>query len=41
MKRYVVFGDKIYRQLKFGEVKEVKRITKELKGALREIKIGE
>ena len=37
-KRYVVFGDKIYQQLKFGEVKEVKRITKELKGALREIK---
>ena len=37
-KRYVVIGDKIYQQLKFGEAKEVKRITKELKGALNEIK---
>lgn len=37
-KRYVVIGDKIYQQLKFGEAKEVKRITKELKGALSEIK---
>lgn len=36
-KRYVVIGDKIYQQLKFGEVKEVKRIAKELKGALSEI----
>lgn len=40
-KRYVVIGDKIYQQLKFGEVKEVKRITKELKGALSEIKTKE
>lgn len=37
-KRYVVMGNKIYQQLKLGEVKEVKRITKELKGALSEIK---
>lgn len=36
-KRYVLIGNKIYQQLKFGEVKEVKRITKELKGALSEI----
>lgn len=36
-KRYVVIGDKIYEQLKFGEVKEVKRINKELNGALSEI----
>lgn len=36
-KRYVVVGDNIYQQLQFGEVKEVKRITKELKGALSEI----
>lgn len=37
-KRYVVIGDNIYQQLQFGEVKEVKRISKELKGALSEIK---
>ncbi len=37
-KKYVVIGDKIYQQLQFGEVKEVQRITKELKGALNEIK---
>ena len=37
-KRYVIIDDKIYQQLKFGEVNEVKRITKELKGALSEIK---
>ena len=36
-KRYVVIGDKIYQQLKFGEAKEVKRIAKELKGALSDI----
>lgn len=36
-KRYVVIDDKIYQQLQFGEVKEVKRITKELKGVLSEI----
>lgn len=36
-KQYIVIGDTIYQQLKFGEVKEVKRITKELKGALSEI----
>ncbi len=40
-KRYVVIGDKIYQQLRFGEVKEVKRITKELRGALNEIKTEE
>ncbi len=37
-KRYIVIDNKIYQQLKFDEVKEVKRITKELKGALNEIK---
>ena len=37
-KRYVIIDDKIYQQLKFGEAKEVKRITKELKGALSEIR---
>ncbi len=36
-KRYIVIGDKIYEQLKFDEAKEVKRISKELKGALSEI----
>lgn len=36
-KRYVVIGDKIYEQLKFDEVKEVKRLSKELKGALSEM----
>ena len=40
-KRYVVIGDKIYQQLKFGEAKEVKRITKELKGALSERAVSE
>jgi len=40
-KRYVIIDNKIYQQLKFGEVKEVKRITKELKGALSEIKSKE
>lgn len=40
-KRYVVIGDKIYRQLQFGEVKEVKQITKELKSVLSEIKLGD
>lgn len=36
-KQYVIVGDSIYQQMQFGEVKEVKRITKELKGALLEI----
>lgn len=36
-KRYVMISDQIYQQLQFGEVKEVKRLTKELKGALSEI----
>lgn len=38
-KRYVLVGDAIYKLLKFREVEEVERITKELKGALS--KIGE
>ena len=37
-KRYVIAGDKIYNQLPFGGAKEVKRITKELKGVLDEIR---
>lgn len=36
-KRYVLFDDRIYQQLP-GGAKEVKRITKELKGAISEIK---
>lgn len=32
-----MIGNQIYQQLQFGEVKEVKRLTKELKGALNEI----
>ena len=40
-KRYVVIGNKIYQQLQFDEVKEVTRLTKELKGALSEIKLEE
>lgn len=36
-KRYVVINNKIYEQLKFGEAKEIKLISKELKGALNEI----
>ncbi len=37
-KRYIMYEDKIYQQQQFGEVKEGQRITKELKGALNEIK---
>lgn len=36
-KRYVIVGDKIYEQLQYGEVKEIKRKTKELKGVLTSI----
>lgn len=36
-KRYVVTGGNIYQQLEYGLVKEVKRMTKEIKGALSEI----
>lgn len=36
-KRYVVVDDNIYQQLQYGEVKEVKRVTRELKGVLSEI----
>lgn len=35
---YVVIGDKDISAVKFGEVEEVKRITKELKGILVEIR---
>lgn len=38
-KIYVVFDGKIYQQSQFGESKEVKRITKELIGALSEIEL--
>lgn len=31
--KYVVIGDKIYQQLHFGKVKEVKRLTKKLRDA--------
>lgn len=40
-KRYVMISDNIYQQLQLGEVKEVKRLTKELKGALSEIESEE
>lgn len=36
-KRYVVIGEHVYQQLQWGEVKEVTRKSKELKGALNEI----
>ena len=38
-KLYMLVGDKLYKQ-ENGEGTEVKRITKELKGALEELKIG-
>lgn len=37
-KRYVVIGGKVYQQVQFGKVKEVKRITRELRGVLEEIR---
>lgn len=37
-KRYVMKEGHLYQQLQFGEVKETKRLTKELKYALNNIK---
>lgn len=37
-KKYVLMDGKIYQQCDFGKVKEVSRMTKELKGILSEIK---
>lgn len=36
-KSYVVIDGKFYQQLQAGEVKEIKRMSKELKGVLKEI----
>lgn len=36
-KRYLIIDDKILQQCDFGEVKEVNRLTKELKGILSEL----
>lgn len=39
-KVYIVIGDNIYQQEPLGEAKEIKRISKELKGALSKIRQG-
>lgn len=37
-KKYVVINNRVYQQSQSGEVKEVRRITKELKGTLIELR---